>query len=194
MAMDTTETFMIYQDVNRSASDGSPRFGSAMLEDALFYSFGFTIVANPRVLPASVRRILAHSNYKGNITFLLYKQTKFPREAIGTTLHYLMYKWIIEGALYPSTGISHVIRPLIEKHFEMPWLDPNFTSEDMEKFRPRGMNYYTVRELESRDTTNDSQLLNRCATPGHRTAQRPTDGLRSDAHCARGTDVHDLPN
>jgi hypothetical protein len=150
MAMDTTETFMIYQDVNISARGGNPRFDGAMFEDALFYSLEFTVVANPTVLPASVRRILAHSNYKGNITFLLYKQKKFPREAVGTTLHFLMYKWIIEAALHPNTGISHVVRPLTEKHFEMPWLDPNFTSEDMEKFRPRGMNYYTVRELESR--------------------------------------------
>jgi hypothetical protein len=61
-----------------------------------------------------------------------------------------MNKWVIEAALHPSTGMSHLIRSLIEKHFEMPWLDPNFTSGDMEKFRPRGMNYYTVRELESR--------------------------------------------
>jgi hypothetical protein len=32
----------------------------------------------------------------------------------------------------------------------MPWLNPNFTSADLEKFRPRGINYYNVRELESR--------------------------------------------
>jgi hypothetical protein len=134
MAMDTTETFSICQDVNRSVRNGNSRFDRVMFEDALFYSFGFTVVANPTVLPISVRRILAHSNYKGNITFLLCTQMQFPRESIGTTLHYLMYKWIIEAALHPNTGLSHVIHPLIEKHFEMPWLDPNFTSADMEKF------------------------------------------------------------
>jgi hypothetical protein len=113
MAMDTTETFRICQDVSRLVRSRNPQFDRAMFEDALFYSFGFTVVANPTVLPISVGRILAHSNYKGNMPFLLRTQMQLPRESIGTALHYLMYKWIIEAALHPNTDLSHVIRPLI---------------------------------------------------------------------------------
>jgi hypothetical protein len=49
-----------------------------------------------------------------------------------------------KAALHSNTGLSYMIRPIVEKHSEMPWLDSAFTTKDRGNFRPRDINHYTV--------------------------------------------------
>jgi hypothetical protein len=154
LTVDVSEALLVYVDAWRSIENGvSPLSITrlvSIIEDGLFWCFAFTVVANLLILPIPVRRILTHINYEGNILFLLSQARDFPEGSNPHALHYSMYRWTLEAAVNPNTGLLHIVRPLLEKHFELPWLDSILTRQDIENFHPQGTNHHTVRELESR--------------------------------------------
>ena len=89
---------------------------------------------------------------KTNILFLLayVVPNLFRQGARINTLRYVMYQGIIDAALHGKTSVSHVLRSIVQQHFDMPWLHAELSLEHMEAFRPLGLNDHAVRELQSR--------------------------------------------
>jgi hypothetical protein len=154
LAVDVTEALFLYVGAWRSMEAGTSPLSitrlARIIEDGLFWSFDSMVVANPLILPIPVRRILTHTNHEGNILFLLSQARDLFEGFNPHALHYSMYRWTLEATVHPSTGLLHIVRPLLEKHFELPWLDSTLTRQDVENFRPRDTNHHTVRELQSR--------------------------------------------
>ena len=113
------------------------------------------IITNPFDLfglPLPIKYAVRNTDFKTNILFLLayVVPNLFGQGAGIDTLRYAMYQWVIDAALHEKTGVSNVLRLIVEQHSDVPWLHAELPLEEMEAFRPCGMNDHAVRELQSR--------------------------------------------
>lgn len=149
LAMDATEARLVGGDFSILQQDDPAQWRDTM-QHGLEWVFYVTIKDPTQSLSLSGIYMMLEQNYKGLISFSLWRVNCFLDRHPCDTIHYEMYQRVIEAAMDSSTGLDSAIRPIIEQHFEMPWLAKFLMDDDIRGFRSQYTDNLAAQELLSR--------------------------------------------